>query len=258
MDLELSDKTALVLAASRGIGRAVAEALAREGCHVLVSSSDRSRVEQASAEIDGRVDGYVIDVRSAAGVEEAARTILAEHGRVDVLVTNGPGPPPGSAACVSDEQLVDALQANLLSVVQLSRAFLPAMIENGFGRIINLASSTAKEPDEDMVLSNVTRAGVVAYGKTLSREVARHGVTVNSILTGSVLTQRSDDLMRREADAAGVSYDELLREAAASIPAGYIATPEQFVPAIVFLASPLAAYVNGVALAIDGGYMRSV
>jgi 3-oxoacyl-[acyl-carrier protein] reductase len=132
------------------------------------------------------------------------------------------------------------------------------MVANGFGRIVNLTSSTAKEPDEDMVLSNVTRAGVVAYGKTLSREVARHGITVNSILTGSVLTARSESLMRREAEAAAVPFEQLMEEAAASIPAGYVSTPEQFVPAVVFLVSPLAAYVNGVALAIDGGYMRSV
>lgn len=256
MDLQLADKTALVVAASRGIGRAVAEALAREGCRVVVSSSDRSRAEQAAIDI-GAAGAYVIDVRSQSSVGAGAEAVLADHGAVDVLVTNGPGPPPVSAATVADALLADALQANLLSAVQLSRAFLPGMIERGFGRIINLTSTTAKEPDEEMVLSNVTRAGVVAYGKTLSREVARHGITVNSVLTGSVLTQRTEDLIRRDADAAGRPYDELLREAAESVPAGYISTPAQFAPAVAFLASPLAAYVNGVVLAIDGGYMRS-
>jgi 3-oxoacyl-[acyl-carrier protein] reductase len=258
MDLQLADKTALVLAASRGIGRAVAAALAREGCTVLIASSDRDRIEQARGEIGGRVEAYVIDVRSSGSIAAGAEEILGRHGRVDVLVTNGPGPPPGPAATVSDEDLAAALQANLLSAIQLSRAFLPAMIESGFGRIVNLASSTAREPDEDMVLSNVARAGVLAYAKTLSREVAAHGITVNSILTGSVLTARTEDLTRREAEQAGVAYEQLLEEAAASVPAGYIATPEQFVPAIVFLASPLAQYVNGVALAVDGGYMRSL
>lgn len=247
-----------MLASSRGIGRGVAEALAREGCHVLISSSDAGRVGEARAQIEGRVDAYVIDVRSAESVAAGARAILEHHGGVDILVTNGPGPPPGPALAVEDDALASALQANLLSVIQLCRLFVPGMIEQGFGRIVNLTSTTAKEPDEGLVLSNVTRAGVVAYGKTLAREVARHGITVNSILTGSVLTARNENLMRADAEGAGVPYEELLERAAASIPAGYISTPEQFAPAVVFLASQQAAYVNGVALAVDGGIMRSL
>lgn len=225
---------------------------------MVVSSSHRERVERAADEIGDPAEPLVLDVRDPESVEAGAREVLARHGGVDILVTNGPGPPPGPAATLSDADLAAALQANFLSAVQLTRAFLPGMVERGFGRIVNLTSTTAKEPDEGMVLSNVARAAVLAYAKTLSREVASHGVTVNSILTGSVLTARSEDLMRREADEAGMSYEQLLEEAAASIPAGYISTPEQFVPTIVFLCSGAAAYVNGVALAIDGGWMRSL
>ena len=185
--------------------------------------------------------------------------ILDAHPVIDILVTNAPGPATGPAADLAPNQLDAALQTNVGSVVQLCRRCLPGMRERGFGRIINIGSSTGREPDPNMALSNLTRAAVMAYAKTLSREVAKDGITVNTILTGGVLSERTVSLLEGDAKAAGKDMDTFLKEIGEQIfPVGYIATPEQFAPMIAFLASPLSGFVNGVNLPVDGGLMRAV
>lgn len=262
MDLELAGKRAVVASASRGIGKAVALALAYEGCTVTITSSNKGHLVKTAGEVAAAtgvgVDCEVLDARDPESVEQACARILDRHAGIDILVTNGPGPAPMPALGIARDALTQALQTNLVSTVQMCGAFLPGMMDRRFGRIINLVSSTAKEPDPGLVLSNVARAGVLAYAKTLSREVAAHGVTVNSILTGGVMTDRTVDLIRRDAQAQGRKYDDVLREAAAAIPIGRIATPEEFAHAIVFLASARAGYVTGVGLPIDGGFMRGL
>lgn len=258
----LSDKTALVVAASKGIGKGVALALARERCRVILTSSNADNLRAAKEELEREsgtpVDVERMDVTSRASVADACAKILGRHGRVDILVTNGPGPALVPAATLSVDELMRAIESILVTPITLCTTFLPGMIANDFGRIIVLASSTAREPDSDLVLSNVARAGLVAYAKTLSREVAKYGITVNSILTGGVLTERSADLMRRDAERSGISYEEVVARASSQIPVGYIATPAQFAHAIAFLASPRSMYVNGVSLPLDGGAMRAI
>ena len=261
MDLALQDKKAFVLAASKGLGKAVALSLANEGCEVVIASSNKVNLDRAKSEIKKEakkpVSAYVMDVRSIPSVEEVSRQILKDHGHIDILVTNSPGPPPKAAAEIDSRLLHDALNTNLVSVVALCNIFLPSMRQKRFGRIINLASFTGREPAENMVLSNVTRAGTIAYCKTLSREIAKDGVTVNSILTGGVLTDRTLDLVRLAAKKAGITESEALERSNEKHPVGFIATPEQFSHAVTFLASPLSMNVNGVSLPIDGGLMRS-
>lgn len=262
MDLKLRDKTALVVAASKGIGKGAALALAREGCSVIITSSNKTNLDNTQAEIKAQTGGivhtYVMDVRLMDSINTISEQIVKDQHHVDILITNGPAPISAAAATVDPTILTDALSSNFVSVIHLCRNFLPGMIQKGFGRIINLASSTGKEPEEGMVLSSVTRAGVLAYAKTLSREVARYGITVNSILTGSVMTEHAIDLMQREAQSLGLEYDDYVVEAAATIPAGYIATPEQFCHVIAFLSSPLSMYVNGVSLPVDGGFIHGM
>jgi len=262
MDLLLDDKTALVVAASNGIGKGVAMALAREGCRVIITSSQEENLARAENEIqketNADVISFVMDLRSSSSIDDAADKILKTYHGVDILVTNSPGPRLMEAATVDIAALLESLGTNLVSVVQLCRKFTPVMIENRFGRIINLASTTGLEPDADLVLSNIARAGVLAYSKTLSREVGQYGITVNSILTGSVMTKRAINLMMREAGELNIPYSDYLVQAAESIPAGFISTPEQFCHAIAFLASPVSMYVNGISLPIDGGFMRSI
>lgn len=262
MDLQLKGMTALVTAASKGIGFGVAEGLAKEGCNLVLTASNAERLDAAGAKLrrDHGVEVWTqqLDLRDPQAVRPVLGRIGASVPRIDVLIVNGPGPKPMDAAVLDAATLQAALDTTLKSPVELCRHVLPGMIEARFGRIVFIASSTAKEPDEGMVLSNVTRAGVIAYAKTLSREVARHGITVNAILTGSVLTGRTNELLKFEAEKAGVSLDRFLEEAARSIPAGYICTPSEFAQTIVYLCSKRAAYVNGVSLPIDGGYMRGL
>lgn len=262
MDLQLKGKKAFVLASSKGIGKGVAMALAKEGCDVIIAASDKTRLEaaqkQIKSETGAKVDAYVIDLYSADSTKQVADQILKEQGPVDILITNGPGPAVTDALAIPADLLAKAMQANLHSVIILCEKFLPGMIKNKFGRVINLASITAKEPDTGMVLSNMTRAAVLAYCKTLSREIASHGITVNTILTGGVMTERTTDLRKIRAEKTGVSFEELSANAAKSFPVGFIPTPGQFAPVITFLASPLAANINGVGLPADGGIMRGM
>lgn len=262
MDLQLDGKRSFVAAASRGIGRGIAQGLAAEGSEVVIVSSDRDRIQEAADEIQKEtgapVHPYVMDLGSREAIASTTDAILDEHGGIDVLVTNAPGPRPGEALGFSDKDLQEALNMNFLSVVRLCNAFVPGMANRGFGRVINLTSTTAKEPDEGMVLSNTARAAVLAYAKTLSREVADRGVTVNSILTGSVLTQRTWDLLEQEHPGSEKDPEEVLEESAATIPVNHYASPEEFARAVVFLASPMASYVNGASLPVDGGWMRAL
>ena len=263
MNLLLADKTALVTSASKGIGKGIAYALAQEGCAVVITSSNMENLTATAAEIrdkcNAKIYTHLLDARSSETVETACDTLLKTHPKIDILITNAPGPETGPAAELTPAQLHAALQTNLGSIIQLCRRFVPGMRERGFGRIINIGSSTGREPDPNMALSNLTRAALMAYAKTLSREVAKDGVTVNTILTGGVLSERTVALLEQDAIAAGKKIDQFLEEIGKQIfPVGYIATPAQFAPMIAFLASPLSSYVNGVNLPIDGGLMRAL
>ncbi len=262
MDLQLKDKKAVVFAGSKGIGRGVAMALVQEGCDVMITSHNESNLKAAKADLDavsgGAVGSFKMNIQSVKDVERGMDQILRESGPVDILVTNGPGPKVTAAAETTCEDFEEAIETNLLSVIAACRKVIPGMIDRKFGRLIHLTSTTGKEPDAGMVLSNVTRAGVLAYSKTLSREIARHGITSNAILTGGVLTERVTQLREARAKQLGVPMSELDNRAAQTFPVGYIATPEQFSQAIAFLASPLSVYVNGVSLPIDGGMMRGI
>ena len=262
MDLKLEGKTALVTSASKGIGKAVAIGLSKEGCNVIITSSNSDNLAIAAEEIkkeaSASVNSYVIDVTKKDSVVDGCEYILKNHGSIDILFNNSPGPKPMDALDASIDIFDGALQANFLSFVHLTRTLIPKMRDKNFGRIINLTSTAGLEPDEGMVLSNTTRAAVLAYGKTLSREVAKNGITVNTILTGGVMTDRAIALINADLEVNGKEFDEYVAELGANIPVGYIASPDDFVQMIVFLASPLSCYVNGTSIPIDGGYMRAL
>lgn len=262
MNFELKGRHALVLSASKGIGFGVAEALAAEGCTLSIASSNRERIAEAASILRARygidVAPVVLDIRSTNGFNAGISEVQATRPSVDIVVTNVPGPPPLMLEELKDDQCASWIESNLLRVISLCQAFLPGMKQRGHGRLVHLTSTTAKEPDESMVLSNVTRAGLSAYSKTVAREYGKYGITSNVILTGSVMTDRARDLLKREASAEGVSEAEMTQRAALSVPVGRISSPEEFAAAVVFLASARASYVNGVALPVDGGVMRSL
>ena len=262
MDLQLNDKKALIISASKGIGKGIALALNNEGCKVIICSSDLQNLSLAKREIEEKskkeVFTYHMDLSSEDSVNKTCEEIKIDHKGIDILITNSPGPKPVSAIEFKDTELHAAMQINFYSVVQLCNHFIPKMIENKFGRIINLSSTTAREPEAGMLLSNVTRAAVISYSKTLSKELSNNGITFNSILTGGVLTDRTKNLLQMEADAKSISIEKMYKIAAENIPVGHISSPEEFANNILYLCSPLSSYLNGVNLPIDGGFMNAL
>lgn len=261
MDLGLAGKTALITASSKGMGRAVAFGLAQEGVRVSLCARGQEALERTAAEIREETGMDVLataaDISTPAGVDGVVDATLARFGRIDILVCNAGGPPPGAFFDLPDDRPWEqAFQQNLMSVVRLCRRVAPDMRRRRWGRIITITSLSVKEPRPDLVLSNVFRAGVTALVKTLSRELAPDGILVNNVLPHSVLTERAVELARRRAEEEGLSVDEALERSAREIPLGRIATPEEVAQAIVFLASERAGYITGATIPIDGGAMH--
>ncbi|MFS3136371.1 SDR family oxidoreductase [Gluconacetobacter sacchari] len=260
MDLQISGRTAIVMGASSGLGFGIARALAREGVHVGLLARDPSRLDTAAARLRAvsstRISCIVADLASQDAVHAAIGAIQDEIGVPDILVGNGGGPPPGSAADFDAALWEAQARAMLLPVMTMTDAFLPAMRANGFGRIIMVSSTSVVEPIAGLVLSNALRAALANWGRTLAREVARDGVTVNTVMPGRFDTARVQTLHQSRADAEGRSAEEIRRRDLETIPAGRYGTPEEFGAVAAFLASPLASYVTGALIPVDGGLLH--
>jgi 3-oxoacyl-[acyl-carrier protein] reductase len=249
MELGLKNRVALVTGASKGLGRATAAALAAEGARVAVSSRSRERIDAAAAEIGAL--GLVHDSADLDGVPRLIEAVEAELGPIDVLVANTGGPPPGADPLgFTREQWEAAYRDLVLAPMAMIERVLPGMRERGFGRIVSVGSSSVREPIPGLMLSNSHRAGLVGALKTIAREVARDGVTVNSVMPGLIATERIVQLAgsREAAEDAGRSR----------APAGRLGTPEEFGAVAAFLCSERAAYVTGTTVLVDGGLTQSV
>ena len=257
MDLGLAGKAALVGGASRGIGRAIAFALAREGCRVAICARDRERLEATADEIRSSTGAEVLAVPCDMSQPDDIRRFVAAAvetlGRLDIVVNNAGGPPPGPFEAHDDSAWQQALSQNFMSVVRTVREALPHLRAAGGGRIINITSVAVKEPIPGLVLSNATRLGVVGLAKTLSRELGRDGITVNNVCPGLTLTDRMRELYGDRAQAAGRSLEDLLAEEAQRIPVGRLAEPEDIAALVVFLASEPARHITGTTIQVDGG-----
>ncbi len=253
MDLRLNDRVALVAGSSSGLGRAVALVFAQEGARVAVSSRDAERARNAADEIARETQAKTVaiaaDVAKAGEPERLVQATVDHFGRLDILVTNAGGPPPGKFEQVSDDQWQQATQLTLMSVVRLTRAALPHLRTSGHGRIINLSSTVVKEPSDALLLSNSIRLAVIGLAKTLSRQLAPEGITVNNVCPGRIKTARLTQLY---GDDAG------LAKAAAQIPMGRVGQPDEFAPLVVFLASERAGYITGQTICVDGGLTSSM
>jgi 3-oxoacyl-[acyl-carrier protein] reductase len=259
MNLELEGKVAMVAAASKGIGRACALALAREGCRVSVCARGADTLEEARAEIaaHGEVLAVQVDVSSAADLENWHRRTRERFGDADILVTNTGGPPVARFGELSDEQWRAGVESTLLSVVRLSRLVLPAMRKKRWGRIIHLTSVAAKQPMEELTISSTLRAGLSGLTKTMANEFGPDHVTVNAVLLGHVRTDRQLALAAVRMKEWGVSEEEYFRRSAAAIPLGRIAEPGEVGDLVAFLASERAAYITGASIPIDGGAIKA-
>jgi 3-oxoacyl-[acyl-carrier protein] reductase len=249
MKLGLDGKVALVSGASKGLGRGIAAALAAEGARVAISSRSRDRIEAAAAEIGAR--GFVHDSADLDAVPSLVESVEAELGPIDVVVANTGGPPPGPDPLGFDrDQWLAAYRDLVLAPMALIERVVPGMRERGFGRIVSVGSSAAREPIPYLMLSNSHRAGLLGALKTLSREVARDGVTVNSVLPGRIATDRI-------VQTAGSR--EAAEEAAASqVPIARLGTVEEFAAVATFLCSAQASYVTGTSVLVDGGLTHGV
>jgi len=249
MDLGLEGKVALVTGASKGLGRAIAAELVAEGARVAVSSRSRERIESTAAEI-----GAVAFVHDTAELDDAARLVadvVSELGPIDVLVCNTGGPPGGAnALAFTREQWQQAYTSLVLGPMALVEAVVPGMRERGFGRVVNVVSAGVREPIPNLMLSNAHRISMINAFKTIARQVAADGVTLNSVLPGRIDTDRIIELTgSREA------AEEFAR---AEVPARRMGTVEEFAAVATFLCSARASYVTGETVVVDGGMTRSV
>lgn len=262
MDLGLRGRPAIVAASSRGLGRAVAEELAREGADVVMCARNESALNEAAdairASTNARVVALKADVAIPADVDRVVSAAMEAFGRVDILVTNGGGPPAGPFESHSPDAWSDAVKLVLESVVNLTRAVLPGMKERRWGRIINVTSIAVKQPVDNLILSNTLRSAVTGFARTLANEVATDGVTVNNILPGYTRTERVEHLAEATAKKEGVSPKDIVARFESQIPMRRLGEPEEFAALAAFLASERASYITGQSIAVDGGWIRAL
>ena len=259
MDLELRGKVALVTAASKGLGRASAMALAAEGAQIAISARS-AMLETTAAEIGAATGAQVLavrgDVSEAADVTRMVAATMERFGQIDILVINAGGPPPGSFLSLTIDQWEQALQLTLLSAVRLCYAVVPHMLQRSSGSIVAIQSASVKQPVDNLILSNSIRLAVIGLLKSLAFELGPHGIRVNSLNPSSTQTERIDQLL---AERAAANHSTPAAEAAkvvAGIPLGRMGTPEEFGRTLAWLASPAASYVHGQAIMFDGGAVR--
>lgn len=262
MDLGLDGKVALVAAASKGLGRAVAEELAAEGCKVVICARDGAVLEKTAREISARHAADVLpvaaDVSKSAGTRALVAAAVAKFGSVDIVVTNAGGPPSGKFEDIALDEWERAFHLTLMSAVELVHLTLPGMKERKWGRILNITSIAAKQPVDNLILSNSLRAAVTGFARTLANEVAPFGVTVNNLLPGYTLTDRVEQLSRASALKEGVEVSEVLARWESQIPMKRLGEPREFAALAAFLASERASYITGQSIGIDGGWIRSL
>jgi 3-oxoacyl-[acyl-carrier protein] reductase len=258
VNLGLGDKVALVCGASRGLGRAIAAELVAEGAAVAVCSRDAERLAAAASELGPEVLAVPADLAALGEPTRAVEAAVERFGKVDVLVANTGGPPAGTHDTLTLEDWDAATTLLLRSTVELAAAVLPGMKERGWGRVLIVTSVAVKQPVDNLILSNSLRAAVTGFAKTLAREVATDGITVNTILPGYTATERVTELNRANAEREGVEPEEIQARLEASIPLGRLAEPEEFAALAAFLASERASYLTGAAIAVDGGWLRGL
>lgn len=256
MDLKIAGKRALVMGASRGLGRAVAEGLLAEGVQVIAVSRNADAIRDWAGDRPG-LTALSADLTDLASIDALADTLLAEGG-VDILVNNSGGPPPSPAATTARGDWLTQFQAMAANLFHLTGRLLPPMRARQWGRILTIASSGVEQPIPNLALSNGIRAAVVGWSKTLAAETAADGVTVNIVMPGRIQTTRVAELDAAAAARSNSTVDAVQKASAATIPAGRYGRPEEFAAMVVFLASDQASYVTGSRVRVDGGAIRSI
>lgn len=260
MDLHsLNGKRAMVCGSTQGIGRAAAIELSNRGATVTLFARDGETLERVRGLLPGSGHQVLVaDFADNEAVRAAATAHVAAHGPIHILVNNTGGPPGGAIVDAPPEAFMDAFRAHLVNNQILAQALLPGMKDAGYGRIVNVVSTSVREPIAGLGVSNTIRAAVAGWAKTLSGEVARHGITVNNVLPGYTKTQRLESLIAARAKSTGKDAEHITREMVAVVPAGRFGEAWEVAAAIGFLASPAGAYVTGVSLPVDGGRIAAL
>jgi 3-oxoacyl-[acyl-carrier protein] reductase len=256
MNLDLSGKTALVCGSSQGIGKASAIELSKMGANVILLARNENRLREVLKELaidKGQKHVYrIADFSDTGNVRETAR-LIAESTPIHILVNNTGGPAGGPITEAKGDEFINAFNQHLINNQSLVQALIPSMKKAGFGRIINIISTSVKVPLNGLGVSNTIRGAVANWSKTMANELGSFGITVNNVLPGATMTARLDSIASRKADKTGSSKEDVLKQMASAAPAQRVGEPEEVANAVAFLASPAAAYINGINLPVDGG-----
>ncbi len=263
MDLGLTGKIAVVAASSKGLGKAVAQTLAREGALVTINGRDAGTVKATADEIREATGADVLeivgDMTKSEDVTRLIEQTVQARGGLDILVCNAGGPPSGTFASFPDDQpWLDAVNLNLMSTLRLMRSALPHLEARGGGSITNIVSTSVKQPIGHLILSNTARTAVIGLAKSVSLEWAPKNIRVNNVCPGSTLTGRITSMAKVRAEKAGKTPEEIIEEDAKQIPMGRLGEPQEFANVVTFIASPAASYVTGTTIQVDGGNVKSL
>jgi 3-oxoacyl-[acyl-carrier protein] reductase len=262
MELGLKNRIALVSASSQGLGKAAARSLAQEGATLAICSRNEQAIHAAAEEICTATGAVVLpvvaDVMKEDDITRMIGTVMKEFGRIDILVNNAGGPPTGKITTMTDGDWDRGVELTLKSMVRMTRAVLPGMEERKWGRVITIASITAKQPVDELLLSSVLRPGILGLTKVLSNQYAASNITVNTVCPGYILTKRQEELSRSRSLEQKKTMEEYLAESARNIPIGRLGRPEEIGDVIAFLASERASFITGANLMVDGGQSKAI
>ena len=257
MDLGLNNKIALVTAASQGLGKATALSIANEGATVIICSRDKEKISKSARDIKEQTGSEVYffqtDLSNKEDINKMVEDIIKKHGRVDILVNNTGGPKAGFFDEISDDDWVSTFESTFLSAVRLTRAVLPSMKRNKWGRIINISSVSAKQPIDNLMLSNGVRMSVHGWAKTLSNQIASDNILINNVCPGFTKTERVEGLVSMQAKELDVTEEQVVDTISNNIPAKRVGKPEELADLVTFLASEKSSYITGQSIAVDGG-----
>jgi 3-oxoacyl-[acyl-carrier protein] reductase len=261
MELNLANKVALIVASSQGLGKAIAAQLVKEGTHVMLTSRNGEKLAAVQKELQalgkGKVAYCVADITRTEDIQSLVQKTRDTYGKIDILVNNAGGPPGGMFEQLSDEMWQKAFELNLLSYIRMIREVLPELKKDG-GRIVNIASSSIKQPIAGLILSNTFRLGIVGLTKTLAEELAPYHILINTVAPGRIATDRVAFLDQAKADKLGVTREQIMDESQKTIPLKRYGTPEEFANVVTFLLSDANTYMTGSSFLVDGGMVKSI